>query len=133
MIDIENQIYTKIATALRADFEGITVSGEYVKAPPSFPFVSIVEQDNYTTRSHLDSSDNERYVTLMYEINIYSDRAGQKKAICKKIAKYIDDMMYKLNFRRTSLSPVPNLENATIYRLVGRYSAETDGTQIYRG
>lgn len=133
MIDIENQIYTALATALRAKFEGITVSGEYVKAPAAFPFVSIVEQDNYTTRSHMDSSDTERYATIMYEINIYSDRAGQKKAICKRIAKYIDEMMYKLNFRRTSLSPVPNLENATIYRFVGRYQAETDGNLIYRG
>lgn len=32
--------------------------------------------------------------------------------------RFVDDLMYAKNFRRTSLSPVPNLENATIYRLV---------------
>ena len=46
MIDVENQIYTPIAEALRVQFPGIKVSGEYVKAPSGFPFVSIVEQDN---------------------------------------------------------------------------------------
>ena len=33
MIDIENQIYTPIAAALREKFPGISVSGEYVIAP----------------------------------------------------------------------------------------------------
>lgn len=33
MIDVENQIYTPIAEALREAFPGIDTSGEYVKAP----------------------------------------------------------------------------------------------------
>lgn len=52
MIDIENQIYTPIAKALRNKFSGIIVSGEYINAPPDFPYVSIVEQDNYDTGAH---------------------------------------------------------------------------------
>ena len=32
MIDVESQIYTPIAVALRETFPGIDVSGEYVKA-----------------------------------------------------------------------------------------------------
>lgn len=36
MIDIENQIYTPIAKALRNKFSGIIVSGEYINAPPDF-------------------------------------------------------------------------------------------------
>ena len=45
MIDVESQIYTPIAEALRAQFPGILVSGEYVNAPTRFPYVSLVEQD----------------------------------------------------------------------------------------
>ena len=74
MIDVEKQIYTPIAAALREKFPGISVSGEYVKAPPKFPYVSIVEQDNYTTISRLDSSDRERYATILYEVNVYSNQ-----------------------------------------------------------
>lgn len=132
MIDVESQIYTPIAEALRAQFPGILVSGEYVNAPTRFPYVSLVEQDNYTTEAHMDSGDTERFGTLMYEVNVYSDKAGSKKSVCRKIMRFVDDLMYAKNFRRTSLSPVPNLENATIYRLVARYKAETDGTTLYR-
>lgn len=132
MIDIENAIYTSVATALRNEFSGISVSGEYVPAPSKFPYVSIIEQDNYSVQSHIDSSDAERFASIMYEVNVYSNKNPGKKAICRKIMKFIDNKMYQMNFRRISLSPVPNMENATIYRLVARYTAETDGTNLYR-
>ena len=83
MIDVESQIYTPIAEALRAQFPGILVSGEYVNAPTRFPYVSLVEQDNYTTEAHMDSGDTERFATLMYEGNVYSDKAGGKKSVCR--------------------------------------------------
>lgn len=132
MIDVENQIYTPIAEALREAFPGIDTSGEYVKAPSAFPHVSIVEQDNYPTLTHLSTSDMEKYATIMYEVNVYSNKSSGKKAQCRSIMKVIDDLMYRRNFTRISLSPVPNLENATIYRLVARYRAETDGVNLYR-
>ncbi len=132
MIDIERQIYTPIADALRKQFKGISVSGEYVNAPPKFPYVSIVEQDNYMSANKLDSSDREKFSTLMYEVNVYSDKAGSKKSVCREIMGAVDEMLYERNFTRISLSPVPNMENGTIYRLVARYRAETDGETIYR-
>lgn len=132
MIDIEKLVYTPIAEALRAKFDGISVSGEYVNEPAKFPYVSIVEQDNYMSTKRLDSSESEKFATLMYEVNVYSDKAGSKKSTCREIMNMVDDMLYKRNFIRLSLSPVPNMENGTIYRLVARYRAETDGTNIYR-
>lgn len=132
MIDIEKLVYTPIADALRKRFKGIAVSGEYVNAPPKFPYVSIIEQDNYTSANRLDSSDREKFSTLMYEVNVYSDKAGSKKAVCREIMGVIDEMLCKRNFIRLSLSPVPNMENGTIYRLTARYRAETDGETIYR-
>ena len=72
------------------------------------------------------------FSTLMYEVNVYSNKSVGKKAACREIITFIDSLMYSKNFRRISLSPVPNMENATIYRLVARYKAETDGTNLYR-
>jgi hypothetical protein len=132
LIDIEKLIYTPIAEALRKRFPGISVSGEYVNSPAKFPYVSIVEQDNYMSANRLDSSDREKFSTLMYEVNVYSDKAGSKKSACREIMGVIDEMLYKRNFTRISLSPIPNMENGTIYRLVARYRAETDGGTIYR-
>lgn len=132
MIDIESRVYTPIAQMLREKFPGINVSGEYVKAPSVFPYVSVVEQDNYMTPEHLDNGAAEKFATLMYEVNVYSNKSGTRKSECREIMAAIDREMYIRNFTRISLSPIPNLENATIYRLVARYRVETDGTRIYR-
>ena len=91
-----------------------------------------MEQDNYTAANRLDSSEGERYSVLMYEVNVYSNKTGGKKSECRSIMADIDKMMYARNFTRISMSPVPNMENASIYRLVARYRAETDGTTIFR-
>lgn len=132
MIDIESKVYTPIAEQLREKYPGIDVAGEYINAPPKFPHASIVEQDNYTAATRLDSSESERYSVLMYEVNVYSNKTGGKKSECRSIMADIDRMMYARNFTRISMSPVPNMENASIYRLVARYRAETDGATIFR-
>ena len=84
MIDVESQIYTPIAEALRAQFPGILVSGEYVNAPTRFPYVSLVEQDNYTTEAHMDSGDTERFATLMYEVNVSPIRQAVRNPFAEK-------------------------------------------------
>ena len=132
MIDIENRVFTPIAKAVRAEFSGASVTGEYVRAPSKFPHVSITESDNYMTLQHLDSADAEKYATIMYEINVYSNKASGKKSESKAIMQIVDEMMLALNFTRIARTPVPNLEDSTIYRLTARYMAETDGTNIYR-
>lgn len=132
MIEVESKIYTPIAAALREAVPGISIAGEYVKAPSSFPHVSIEERDNYTSTAELDSSDKERFSTLMYEVNVYSNKTSGKKSECRKIIGIIDDLMYRMNFTRLSLSPIPNLDDATIYRMTARYGAKTDGNNFYR-
>lgn len=132
MIDVERMIFTPIAEALRKKFKGIDVSGAYIKSPPQFPHASIVEQDNYTTTLNQDSSDTERFATVMYEVNVYSNKTGKSKSECRSILSEIDKMLYAMNFTRISMTPVPNMDSASIYRLVARYRAETDGTSIYR-
>ena len=132
MIDIESQVFTPIAQAVRSQFPGSFVTGEYVKAPNQFPHVSIVEADNYTTIRHLDTSTEEKLSTIMYEVNVYSNKTSGKKSECRQIIGLIDHMMYCRNFTRISMTPVPNLEDATIYRITARYRAETDGTRLFR-
>lgn len=132
MIDIESQVFTPIAQEIRSQFPGSFVTGEYVKAPSRFPHVSIVESDNYMSLNRRDTSDTERYSTVMYEVNVYSNKSTGKKTECRQIMGLIDHMMYARNFTRLSMTPVPNLEDATIYRITARYRAETDGTNLFR-
>lgn len=125
-------MFTPIAQAVRSEFSGANVTGEYVRTPSKFPHTSIVESDNYTTISHRDSGSEEKYATIMYEVNVYSNNTSGKKSECRAILGLIDRMMYERNFTRIAMTPVPNLEDATIYRITARYRAETDGTNIYR-
>ena len=59
----------------------------------------------------------------MYEINVFSNLMVGKKSQAKSIFKDIDAVMAGLGFTRTVKTAIPNLENATIYRMVGRYKA----------
>lgn len=130
MIDCENEVYTRIARVLRDKFPGINIAGEYVNAPSSFPHVSITQSDNFVVSEQMTGS--AEMAQVMFEINIYSNKADGRKTECKSIAKVIDDVMFKMNFKRIALTPIPNMEDATIYRIVARYRAMTDGKYFYR-
>ena len=124
MIDMENEVFSTVATALRAEFTDIFVSGEAVAAPSSFPAVTLVEQDNSTYQRSLDSSGSEKYAVVMYEANAYSNLGSGKKKQTRAIMAIIDDEMQDMGFVRIGSSPaeVPNADK-TIYRMVARYRA----------
>lgn len=132
MKDIETFIFTPIAADLRAEFPGIYVTGEYTNKPSSFPHVSIEEVDNYTTVAYLDSSCKEKISSVTYQVSVYSNKTVGKKSECRKILGFIDDRLIGLNFKRISMTPVPNEADTSIYRLVAMYEANTDGEQTFR-
>lgn len=121
MIDIESQVFSRIAARLRETFSGIYVTGEYVKTPPSFPAVSLVEMDNTPLIRTQTTDSVENHAVIIYELNVYSNKIAGKKTECKKIAAMVDEEMAAMGFTRTMLNPIPNMDDATIYRMVGRY------------
>ena len=130
MIDCENEVHTRVATVLREKFPGIDIAGDYVKAPSSFPHVSITQSDNAVISGRMTGS--AEMAQVMFEVNVYSNKAEGKKTECKTIMNEIDKTLFAMNFKRLALTPVPNMEDATIYRLVARYRVATDGTHFYR-
>lgn len=133
MIDVENIIFTRLARALRTQFSGISVYGEFVEAPASFPCVTIVEADNKVYERTRDLSGVEHHAQVMYEINVYSNKANGKKSEAKSISNMIDGMMTDMLFTRTFRGQTPNIDR-TIYRITLRYqgvvreAVEKDGT-----
>ena len=123
MIDVESEIFTIISTAVRAKYPKIYMTGEYLKSPPSFPCVSLIETDNQIYRNTRDSGNIENHVQVLYEVNVYSNKTSGKKSECKAIIALIDSEMESLGFTRTLMNPVPNEADATIYRMVARYRA----------
>ena len=53
----------------------------------------------------------------------FPNKATGKKSECKAIIKIIDNIMLSLGFDRPFLNPIPNQEDATIYRMKARYVA----------
>ena len=133
MIDIESAVFNAVATKVREQFPNIYMVGEYVKSPSSFPSVSLVEMDNAIRTDTIDSGSNENHANVMYEVNVYSNKTTGKKSECKAIIALIDKEMLALGFVRFTLTPVPNMNDSTIYRMVGRYRATVSAdNKIYR-
>ena len=133
MINLESPLFTQIATALRSAYSGIFVTGEHVPIPAQLPAVSIVEMDNATFRQARTNAQTEQFAEVMYEVNVYSNRTNAKKAEARAIISTIDNMLLSYGFERVMLQPIPNLDDATIYRMIGRYRAVvSDNLTIYR-
>ena len=133
MINIENEIFDIVSKKVRSEYPDIYMSGEYVKSPPSFPSVSLIEMDNTVYDITQTSGENENHASLMYEVNVYSNRVTRKKSECKSIITLIDEEMISLGFSRIMLQPIPNMDDATIYRMTARYKAVVSkDKKIYR-
>lgn len=123
MIDAESEIFTKVSSIVREQFPKVFMTGEYVSAPSSFPCVSLVEIDNATFRNSQTQANEENHVAVTYEVNVYSNKKSGKKTECKAIISLIDDILAEMNFTRMLLEPIPNAQDNSIYRMLGRYRA----------
>ncbi len=135
MVDIENEVFNTVATALRAEIPSIFVSGESVAAPASFPCATLVEMDNSTFMRTLDSTLAENHATVMYQAEAFSNLTSGKKAQCKLIMSIIDEQMLGMGFVRVGGGPqeMPNADK-TKYRMVARYRAIVSANStVYRG
>ena len=125
MIDLESDIYSYIASALRTAHPGLTVYGDYTVAPASFPCVMLLEVDNRVLQ-RVRTDNIENAVSCTFEANVYSNKASGKKTEAREIGDTLDSLFAGIGFTRTFRQQVPNLKDATIYRIVCRYEAVID-------
>ena len=136
MIDIEYDVLDAVYPVLCEAEEGETplvpvgnFSGEYVPAPASLPFVTLIEIGNETDVNRRSTSINEDYALIAYDANVYS----MTKDECKQIMGALDDKMLSLGFNRTAKEYIPNLDDPLIHRMTARYLARVDQNKvIYR-
>lgn len=123
MIDVENLVVDTISKALKASaYSNTYVTTEYSDTPSSFPCVSVFEADNSTYRKTQDNDLKEHHTSVMYEINVYSNKTSGKKSEAKKIMEIVDSTLQNIKFTRTFKQEVPN-KDKTIFRYVARYEA----------
>lgn len=132
MIDIERDMYQTIVNKVYASFPNIYTYGEGMPTKAKFPCLIIEEADNSTYSQTQDSGSNENHAIVMYEVNVYSNKANGKKDECKAIHKIVDEEFIRLGFSRLSVNSF-SLNNATLFRIVSRYTAVVSKDKtIYR-
>ncbi len=132
MIDIENEVFEVVSTEVLASYPNALIVGKETRMPSKFPCVSIVESDNATVQRTQDSGSNENHATVMYTVDVYSNKAKGSKTECKAILSIVDDVMLRKGFTRTMKQPI-SLDDATKYRLIARYTAVVSTNKtIYR-
>lgn len=122
MIDIENELFTRVRNAVKTEYPNALIKGEYDPSPASFPCITVIESENNVARDKVTST-TAKFAYITYTINVYSNKTNGKHAECRAIMKIIDSEMQSMGFLRTFLNPVPNINDATIYRLTARYRA----------
>lgn len=121
MLDAESEIFTEVANALRARFDGISVYGEEVESPASFPCVTFVQTDNFTYKRTMTAENEEKHVSAAFVANAYSNSLPLGKQQCKEMISVIDEIMRGVGFVRTLSEPIPNYER-TISRRTARWN-----------
>lgn len=133
MIDIETEVFNRVSAKVREKFPSVYMTGEYVKSPPSLPCVTLAETENVVYRKTGDSGRAENHAEVLYEVNVFSNKMRRKKTECKSILACADTEMEAMGFTRVMLTPVPNEEDATVYRMVARYRAVVSREKMIYG
>lgn len=130
MIDIENYLFTQVKNSLP---KSVNCGAEYTKQQSNFPFLTLSVIDNSVLERFIDSACLENAAEITVEVNVFSNKSAGKKEECKKIMRETDTVLSDLNLTRTMCQPMPNLQDATIYRMTARYRAVVDKNfNIYR-
>lgn len=123
MIDIVSEVFTTVASAARNTHPGVTVIGEYTRKPSKFPTVTLDETSNVTVGRLEDSSNEERFAGVVYRLQVFSNKQGEKKTEARKIFATADAEMRRMGFRRMTYTTTPEIYKSTIYQIDATYEA----------
>jgi len=132
MINIESAVFDAVRSAIIAQYPTCYVTSTIVRVAPTLPAVTIIEADNTAYRKTQDTGSIENHAVIVYEVNVYSN-AKNAKAQAKGIMTVVDSAFANLGYTRNMCNPIPNYDDATIYRIIARYRGivGSDGA-VYR-
>jgi hypothetical protein len=123
VIDKLNEIFTSVATSVRNQHTGTTVTGEYTRKPSKFPAVTLDETQNVMVDRLEDSSNAENFAGVTYRLQVFSNKRTGKKAEARAIFATADAAMRRMGFRRVTYTTTPEIYDSTIYNISATYEA----------
>ena len=130
MLDFQNEIFTEVATAVRENHKGATVTGEYTRSPSKFPAVTVDETENVSVSSLIDSSRVEKFSAITYRLQVFSNKTSGKKAEARAIFATADKVMWDLGFYRVTYTTTPEIYDSTVYSIMATYEAIVDADGV---
>lgn len=123
MQEVITDIFDSVYNAVTAEFPNADLATGYVNQPSSFPHVQMWEESNTTPRLGMNLGGDECFSNVVVHFE-YFDNAlnGMSMENVKKIAQIVDPIMRRFGYRRTYYAPVPNFDDASVYREIARYS-----------
>lgn len=126
MIDAEPHIFDELRKRLLDKYnwaKNVRFVNDFITAPEAFPCVSFCEVDNRTEIKYHETDHEEVAVRLTYQLDVWTNSVSSRKREARKIVIAIDDELLDMGFRRTYLNNDPSIQDASIYRYYGRYTA----------
>lgn len=133
MIDLEQVIFSEVEAVVLNKYPDIFMISTIEGYPEDFPAVVFYEADNSVVNRYRTQDTSDQRVSLMYEVQIYSNLAHGAKTQTKEILSVIDEQMLKMGFSRVTTQQITNLYQRNIARRLARYEAVADAEGvIYR-
>lgn len=120
MIDVSNEIFNTVATAVRTKHSPVAVIGENVSVPASFPTVAMDE--TYNVPTEIDSSAVEKYAAVTYRVQVFCSGEG-KRAKAREIFNTVAETCHGLNLMRKTYTTTPDIYNSSVYQISATFEA----------
>jgi hypothetical protein len=78
-----------------------------------------------------DSSGDDNFHDITLTIDVYSNLVNGKKTQTEAIMNMVRSVLLPMNFRQISCRPASNLNDATVYRLTGTFTATVDNNNTF--
>lgn len=123
MMDVISNIFDDIYNAVITQYPDADLATHYVNQPASFPHLQLWDESNTAGRMDMNLSGDECFSNIVIHFEAFDNTLdGQGVDNVKGIFALIDPVMRLKGYRRTYYAPVPNYDDASIYREIARYS-----------
>ena len=122
MIDFENEVYTEVRNAVKAEYPDILFTGNSANAPSKFPAVAFRCTSNVVYNKSRDTDSNENHCAVTFQTDVFSTKKDTPISECKKIMSIVDNKLLELGFSRNFYEQIPNIDSS-ITRFTARHRA----------
>jgi len=102
----KNQVYARIAQAIKVVYPSAYITGSRNPSPASFPAVWIVEADTYPDSRYINLGMTDRQRRSMFEVQAFSTKIGTATSEVDSIIAIADQEFRQMGYRKRTETPI---------------------------